>query len=183
MRRPHLTLALLLLASPAGAIEPGWHYSPLPGEGDRATLGCDRESTQLDFACLAVRCEDDYTAGVHIHTSRHPDDLGTWEMTVDREVKSVTAVADPAPYGGRFVEDGEWLLERLRQGTFVYLRHADDVGGSFRFIDLTGSFYAINRALAWCAPRVPPAEPEAASGVEIEAKQENGHGSSPAGTQ
>jgi hypothetical protein len=182
MRRSVAIIALLL-ATPATAMEPGWSYSPLPGEGDRATLGCARDSTAGDFACLAVRCEDDFTAGVHIHTSRHPDDLGVWEMTIDREVKSVTAVADQAPYGGRFVEDGEWLLERLRQGTFIYLRHADDAGGAFRFIGLTGSLYAINAALAWCAPRVPPAEPEAAPDVEAQSTKENANGPPPARTQ
>ena len=80
-------------------------------------------------------------------------------MTVDRENRSAIAAAGPGPYGGKFAEDADWLLERLRQGSFVYLRHAEDDGTPFRFIDLTGSLYAINHALAWCAPRVPATEP------------------------
>ncbi len=177
-------LSLLLLTGPAAAQTPGWHYSPLAGEGDRATLGCDRDSTATDFACLAVRCEDDFSVGLHIHTSRHPDDLGTWEMTLDRENKQVEAVASEAPYGGRIATETEWLLQGLRHGTFIYLRHADDVGGPFRFIDLSGSLYAITAALAWCAPRVPKtAEPNTASGVNPANSMENDNGPSPAGTQ
>jgi hypothetical protein len=155
---------LLALATPAAALEPGWHYSPLRGEGDRATLGCDREATADSYTCLAVRCEDDYTTGIHIHTSR-PQVLGTWEMTLDRENASFTAVADDAPYGGRFLERSDWLLERILQGTFIYLRHADDPVGAFAYIDLGGSLYAVNRALAFCAPRV-PVEPIARPGVQ-----------------
>jgi hypothetical protein len=151
-----LILALALLAGPAGAQEAGWHYSPLPGEGDRATLGCDREATPDDFVCLAVRCEDDFSTGVHIHTSRR-EAPGTWDMTLDRENASFVAEQSDAPYGGRFVEDADWLLERIAQGTFIYLRHAEDESGSFAYIDLTGSLFAINRALAYCAPRVPQA--------------------------
>lgn len=177
-------LSFLLLTTASVAQTPGWHYSPLPGEGDRATLGCDRDSTATNYACLAVRCEDDFSVGVHVHTSRHPDDLGTWEMTLDRENKQVVAEAAEAPYGGRIVEEADWLLQGLRHGTFVYLRHADDEGGAFRFIDLTGSLFAINAALAWCAPRVPEtAEPNDASGVDPATSMENDNGSSPAGTQ
>ena len=160
-------LSFLLLAPPSMAQSPGWQYSPLPGEGDRATLGCARDSTETDYACLAVRCEDDYSVGVHVHTSRHPDDLGSWDMTLDRENRRLVAEPAEAPYGGRFIEEAEWLLQGLRHGSFVYLRHAEDEGGPFRFIDLSGSLYAINAALAWCAPRVPPAtEPNDASGVD-----------------
>jgi hypothetical protein len=149
-----LILALCLLAAPAMAQQPGWHYSPLPGEGDRATLGCDRDAAQDAFVCLAIRCEDDFSTGVHIHTSR-ANVLGRWQMTLDRENASFVADPSPAPYGGRFIGNGEWLLDRIAQGTFIYLRHADDQESSFAFIDLTGSLHAINRALAFCAPRVP----------------------------
>lgn len=158
-----LILALALLVSPAMAQEPGWHYSPLPGEGDRAALGCDRDATPQHYTCLAVRCEDDFSTGVHVHTSRMPV-LGTWDMTLDRENASFIAEPSDAPYGGRFVERADWLLERIEQGTFIYLRHADDTGGSFAYIGLGGSLQAISRALAFCAPRVPP-EPKPAAGV------------------
>ena len=159
-----LILALLVLASPAAAQQPGWHYSPLPGEGDRAALGCDRDATPQQYTCLAVRCEDDFSIGVHVHASRQPL-LGEWEMTLDRENASFTAEPSDAPYGGRFVERADWLLDRIEQGTFIYLRHTNDDGGSFAYIDLGGSLQAIKRALAFCAPRVPPAEPKAAAGV------------------
>ena len=106
-------------------------------------------------------------------------------MTLDRENKQVVVeAATEAPYGGRIVEEADWLLQGLRHGTFVYLRHADDQGGPFRFIDLTGSLLAINAALAWCAPRVPDAaEPKDASGVDPANSMENENGPSPAGTQ
>lgn len=154
---------LLLLIAPAPGQEPGWHYSPLPGEGDRATLGCDREATRDDFTCLAVRCEDDFSVGVHVHTSRRHV-LGRWDMTIDRENASVVAEAAEGPYGGRFHNKAEWLLERISQGTFIYLRHAEDSEGAFAYIDLSGSLYAVNRALAFCAPRV-PVEPKPDPGV------------------
>lgn len=159
-----LTLALLALATPALAQEAGWHYSPLPGEGDRATLGCDRDASAETFTCLAVRCEDDFTTGVHVHSWR-PDDTGAWEMTIDREERTLFAEPADTPYGGRFVADADWLLDRLRHGSFVYLRPAGAEGQPFAFIDLSGSFFAINQALAWCAPRVPKGEPIPAPGV------------------
>lgn len=148
-----LTLALLLLSAPVTAQEPGWHYSPLPREGDRAALGCDREATSQAFTCLAVRCEDDFSTGIHIHTSR-PDRAGTWDMTLDRETASFVAEPSHAPYGGQFVARADWLLERIEQGTFIYLRHRNDAGG-FAYIDLGGSLAAIHQALAFCAPRLP----------------------------
>lgn len=99
-----LTAALALLAAPAAAQEAGWHYSPLPGEGDRATLGCARDSTPQNYACIAVRCEDDFTTGVHIHTSRPTGDVGRWAITVDKETRSFDAEA-AQPYGARLVGD------------------------------------------------------------------------------
>ena len=51
--------------------------------------------------------------------------------------------------------DGGGLLDGLRHGTFVYLRHEDDADGAFAHISLAGSFRAIEEALQWCAPRVP----------------------------
>ena len=175
-----LTL-LLLIAAPAVAEEPGWHYSPLGGEGDRATLGCNREATADSFTCLAVRCEDDFTVGLYVHSSL-PDDTGRWEMTVDRENRTLVAAPTDTPYGGRFTEDTPWLRERLEQGTFVYLRHEAD-GGPFSFISLEGSLYAITGALHWCAPRVPPSEPIAAPGVNPLTQMETPHGPPPARTQ
>lgn len=128
-------------------------------------MGCDRKARRDEFVCLAVRCEDDFTTGVHVHTSR-PDSLGGWEMTLDRENARYVARPSNAPYGGRFIEGADWLLDRIAQGTFIYLRHADDRAGSFAYIDLTGSLRAINSALAFCAPRVPaPIEPNDDAGV------------------
>lgn len=164
-RTQGLALALALLAAPATAQEAGWHYSPLPGEGDRATLGCDRDATTEVFACIAVRCEDDYTTGLYIHTDR-ADDTGAWDLTIDRENITLVGHATDAPYGTRIADEEGSLLERLAQGTFVYLRHGEEHEGPFRFIDLSGSLYAINRALAYCAPRTPASsEPDATPGV------------------
>lgn len=159
-----LILALGLLASPACAQQAGWHYSPLPGEGDRAALGCDRNAMPQEFTCLAVRCEDDFSTGVYVHTSG-PHVLGSWEMTLDRENASFSAEASSAPYGGQFIARADWLLERIEQGTFIYLRHADDGAGAYAYIDLGGSLLAIHQALAFCAPRVKPSEPITAEDV------------------
>lgn len=153
-----LGLFLLLAAPPALGFEPGWHYSPLPGEGDRASMGCARESSAESFACIAVRCEDDFSVGIHIHSSRAQGDVGRWAMTLDREDRVVEAVADESPYGARVIDDDGWLFDRLQQGTFAYLRHEDDDEAAFSFISLAGSYRAIHEALYWCAPRVPPAE-------------------------
>lgn len=158
-----LIAVLVVLATPVAAQQAGWGYSPLPGEGDRAAMGCDRDATPQDFTCLVVRCEDDFSTGVHIHTS-HPVALGEWEMTLDRENATFVAEQSPAPYGGRFVERADWLLDRIREGTFIYLRHLEDANGNFAYIDLGGSLFAVNRALAFCAPRV-PVEPITSDGV------------------
>lgn len=157
-----LILALALCAAPAAAQEAGWHYSPLPGEGDRAALGCARDATPQDYTCLAVRCEDDFSIGIHVFTSR-PVTLGGWDMTIDRETATLSAEAAPGPYGGRFIDQADWLLERIRQGTFIYLGHRDDPA-PVAFIDLGGSLQAINAALSFCAPRV-RVEPNASEGV------------------
>src|SRR5690606_13523551 len=94
-----LILALAALVTPAAAQEPGWHYSPLPGEGDRATLGCALGSTPERFACIAVRCEDGFAAGIHLHTSR-ASDVGHWAITIDKETRIFSAET-AAPYGAR----------------------------------------------------------------------------------
>jgi hypothetical protein len=159
-------IALLLLIQPALAQTAGWHFSPLAGEGDRAAMGCARGSTPQDFTCLVVRCEDDFTTGLHLYASRFGGAAGTWTMTLDREDKSFVAEASDGPYGAQIRQDADFLLDRLRHGTFVYLRHSEDQYAPFAFISLAGSMTTINEALYWCAPRVPRAEQNAGSGVD-----------------
>ncbi len=156
-------MLLALLCAPAAAQEAGWHYSPLSGEGDRATLGCALGSTPDAYACIAVRCEDDYSTGVHIHTSRPEGDAGRWAITIDKETRSFDAVA-AEPYGARLVGDYSWVLDNLAHGAVAYLEPEDGSGMPANHIALDGSFYAINAALAFCAPRV-PVEPKAGTGV------------------
>ena len=155
--------ALLLLAMPAAAQEAGWHYSPLPGEGDRAALGCALNSTPDAYACIAVRCEDDFTIGVHIHTSRQQGDAGDWAITVDKETRSFTAEA-ATPYGARLVGDFSWVLHNLSHGAVAYLAPEDGSDMPANHMPLDGSLYAINAALAFCAPRI-PVEPIPDAGV------------------
>ncbi|QQR38763.1 hypothetical protein [Devosia rhizoryzae] len=183
MKRALAPLILCLLASPALAIEPGWHVSPLPGEGDRASLGCARDSSDTDFACLAVRCEDDYSVGVHVYTTRLGGDTGRWTMTLDREDKVFKTSTDASPYGARLADPEGVLLDRIRHGTFIYLQHADDTHAPFRYIDLGGSFQSVAEALYWCAPRVPPSEQNTAPDVDPDNEMEKRHEPSPAGTQ
>lgn len=158
-------MALGLLAAPAQGIEPGWHYSPFPGEGDRASMGCSRDADAEAHACLVVRCEDDFAVGVHVLSSRQGGDGGRWEITADRETMVLAAVAERGPYGARFAgaDDADWLLDRLRHGSYIYLRHEADSDAPFAFIDLSGSFTAIAEALYWCAPR---AERNAEPGID-----------------
>ena len=169
-RTQKLTVALLLallLCPTLAAQEAGWHYSPLPGEGDRATLGCALTSTTTSFACLAVRCEDDFSTGIHIHTSRAQGDAGIWAITVDKQTRSFTALPGP-PYGGRLTGDTAWVLDNLRNGAVAYLEPDDDTPMPANHIALDGSLYAINHALAWCAPRLPANEPMATPNVETQ---------------
>jgi len=151
---------------PATGQAPGWHYSPLPGEGDRASQGCTRGSTSTDFTCLAVRCEDDYSTGLYVYSSRLGGDAGRWEMTLDRERRQMAAQVDSGVYGARLDDPEGWLLDGLRHGSFVYLRHADDEQGAFAFLDLSGSYRSITEALQWCAPRLPPVEQIGEPGAE-----------------
>lgn len=145
---------LMAIALPALAQEAGWHYSPFPGEGDRAALGCSANSTPQNFTCLAVRCEDDYSVGLHIHTSRADGDKGSWTLQFDREFeRTVEAEAADGPYGARVVGDVARLVELLRVSGLVYLDRPDNAPIE-RQIPLTGSLNAINRALFFCAPRV-----------------------------
>ena len=149
------------LAAPALAQESGWHYSPLPGEGDRAAMGCTYGSTPEKHACLVVRCEDDFTVGLHIHTSRPEGDVGRWHIEFDKGDPrlDVTAIADGSPYDARIEGDVAPLIEALKNGAVVYL---DPESGPplERAISLSGSLYVINQALYFCAPKVPD-EPEA----------------------
>ena len=158
-----LILALPLLVLPAIAQEAGWHYSPLPGEGDRATLGCALNSTPEVYACIAVRCEDDFSTGVHIHTSRPESDAGRWAITIDKETRTFDAEA-AEPYGARLVGDYSWVLENLANGAVAYLEPENGSGMPANHIALDGSLYAINAALAFCTPRV-PVEPITETGV------------------
>ena len=159
-------IALLALVQPSLAQAPGWQFSTLPGEGDRAAMGCDRDASGAHFTCLVVRCEDDFSTGIHIHASRFGGAAGTWTMTLDREDRSFMAEKSDGPYGARIREDAGLLLDRLRHGTFVYLRHSEDEYAPFAFISLDGSMKAIAEALYWCAPRRPPAEQNTAPGVD-----------------
>lgn len=142
------------IATPTLAQESGWHYSPLPGEGDRATLGCSSGATPESFTCLAVRCEDDFSVGLHIHTSRADGDAGNWVMEFDKEGERfpVTAVADGSPYHARIDGDVAPILELVRNSGLVYLDPDSDLPID-RAISLSGSLVAINQALYFCAPK------------------------------
>ena len=141
---------------PALAQQAGWHYSPLPGEGDRAAMGCTYASTPEQHACLVVRCEDDFSVGLHLQTSRPEGDAGSWVLEFDREMQRfpVAASADGSPYGARIEGDVEELLFNLRNAGLVYL---EPQGGSpiDRAISLSGSLDAITQALYFCAPKAP----------------------------
>ena len=148
--------ALAAFASPALAQEAGWHYSPLEGEGDRAALGCGMGSTPKEFACLAVRCEDDFEVGLHIHTSRPGGDAGRWRIDIDREAgHEVDAKPDGSPYHARIEGDVTPLLEALRNGGIAYIEPRAGQEVPKNGIPLDGSLYAINQALYFCAPKVP----------------------------
>ena len=154
-----------LCSLPASAQQAGWSYSPLPGEGDRAAIGCGLESSPEIFACVAVRCEDDFSTGVHIYTSRPQSDAGRWAITIDKETRSFDAEA-AEPYGARLVGDFSWVLHNLANGAVAYLEPEDGSPMPDNHIALDGSLYAINRALAFCAPRnPPPVEPIGTPGV------------------
>ncbi|UYN99080.1 MAG: hypothetical protein KIT02_14275 [Devosia sp.] len=169
--RAKILIMLTLAASPALAFEPGWHPSPLAGEGDRASMGCPAAAEGVEQACIIVRCEDDYSTGIHIQSGRWPGAEGNWHLTLDREDRTIAAIADAGPYSARLVDGDGWLLDGLLHGTFVYLRHAEDIDGPYQQITLEGSFRAIGEALYWCAPRVPRGEQNAPPGVDPESQQ------------
>lgn len=144
------------------AQQAGWQYSPLGGEGDRAAMGCAHGATPDRHSCIVVRCEDDFSVGVHIHTNRPGGDAGRWRIEFDKgdPAFDVTAVADASPYGARIAGDVEPILFGLRNLGLVYL--APLQGAEIdQQIELGGSLRAINEALYFCAPRVlPDAEPK-----------------------
>jgi hypothetical protein len=135
------------LAAAASAQEPGWHYSPLAGEGD-----CAAGSGATHYTCLAVRCEDDFSVGLHVHTSRAGGDTGAWSLDVDKESFEIEAAADGSPYGARVSGDVTTLLDRLRHGYIAYLDPVAGAPVARNGITLAGSLYAINQALYFCAP-------------------------------
>lgn len=175
-------LALAALVFPAAGQQAGWSYSPLPGEGDRAALGCGLKSSPELYTCVAIRCEDDYSTGVHIYTSRPQTSVGRWAITVDKETRSFDAEA-AEPYGARLVGDFSWVLYNLANGAVAYLEPEDGSPMPDNHIALDGSLYAINRALAYCAPRV-PVEPNGHPGVLLpDTNLEKPNGPPPARTQ
>jgi hypothetical protein len=159
-RQSTCALLLLALATQAAAQQAGWRYSPLPGEGDRAALGCGHGADASRFTCLAVRCEDDYAVGLHIHTSREGGDAGRWRLDIDKESFTVDAAGGDAPYGARIAGDVETLIDRLKHGAIAYLDAVDGPAVERNGIALAGSLYAINQALYFCAPRNPQADAE-----------------------
>lgn len=149
-----LALLSMVLALPAQAQTTPWRYSPLPGEGDRASIGCTPDSDEQDFACLVVRCEDDFSTGIYIHTSRPEGDAGRWNITIDKATETFDAATGPGPYGARVTDKDDWLIESIEQGGLAYL---EPLAGSLparNGISLMGSLYAIAEALAFCAPKV-----------------------------
>jgi hypothetical protein len=155
MRRAVIMALSLAATLPAAAQREGWSYSPLPGEGDRATMGCALDSAPDEFACLAVRCEDDFTVGLYVHTSLAAADIGKWRITVDKEERGFSGEPNSAGYGARLAGDLEWLLDGLKQGAAAFLDPGGRASLSRNHIPLDGSLYAINSALAYCAPRRP----------------------------
>lgn len=162
-------LVIGLAIPPTLGQEAGWHYSPLPGEGDRATLGCSYGANPKSHTCLAVRCEDDFSVGLHIHTSRADGDTGRWTLEFDKEGERfpVTAVEDASPYHARIEGDVAPILDLLKNSGLVYL---DPEGSALtdRAISLSGSLTAINQALYFCAPKT-PVEHAGSSGDEVPA--------------
>jgi len=176
---------IMLAVTPGWAQESSWHYSPLPGEGDRAALGCASGSTETAYACIAVRCEDDFSVGLHLYTSRPEGDFGDWIVDIDEDAHAVSGEPDDGPYGARITSDSTLLRDGLEQGAVAYLQPQFGAPLPLAVIPLSGSLAAITAALAFCAPRVPKAadEPNAHAGVKHNNIKENEHGPSPARTQ
>lgn len=152
-------VCLTLLASlvPVAAQEAGWHYSPYPGEGDRAALGCAYGSTPQIHTCIAVRCEDDYTVALHLDTTRLGGDAGRWQLEIDNEDFTVTAVeVVGSPYGAKVSGDVSAIIGAIKNGVSLFLDPLDGSPVASSGIGLSGSLYAINQALYFCAPRIVP---------------------------
>lgn len=145
--------------------EPGWQFSPLAGEGDRAALGCTKDSTSTSYTCLVVRCEDDFSVGLHIHTSRLGGGAGRWDLSLDKDTVPLVAVPDQSPYGTRAEGDLPRILDGLEQGLVAYLDPADGTPGNVSYIPLEGSLKTIRQALYFCAPRVEQGQPTPADVV------------------
>ncbi|MFD1941478.1 hypothetical protein [Paradevosia shaoguanensis] len=144
---------VLMSAAAASGEEPGWHFSPLAGEGDRAALGCTVDSTNVSFTCLAVRCADDFSVALHLHTSRAGGPAGRWELTFDRQNFPAIAVPDTSPYGSRLEGDVAGIIEAIEQGETGYIEPVDGSRGNSSRLPLSGSLQAIRQALYFCAPR------------------------------
>lgn len=101
---------------------------------------------------------------MHLYTSRAASSAGRWAITVDKETRSFDAEA-AEPYGAKLVGDFGWVLHNLTHGAVAYLEPEAGPGMPANHIPLDGSLYAINNALAWCAPRLPVGEPKEISDV------------------
>ena len=138
------------------AQESGWHYSPYPGEGDRAALGCAYESTPEIHTCVAVRCEDDFSVALYIDTKRLGGDGGRWRFEIDDASHDVVATeVVNSPYGAKVDGDVMAILEGIKNGVSLYLEPLEGNPLTRNGIGLSGSLYAINQALYFCAPDVP----------------------------
>lgn len=155
MKQLFAVMVPFMFFSSANAQEAGWSYSYALNEGDRATAGCAMGSTPDAYGCVVVRCEDDFSVGVYIDTSRPEGDLGTWHVTVDKLEFAFEVVETDAPYGGRVTGSLDWLLDGLKQGATSYIRPDEGDGLPHSFIPLDGSLLAINEAFYFCAPLVP----------------------------
>jgi hypothetical protein len=149
-------VASLAFSNGASAQQSGWHYSPYAGEGDRAALGCAYQSTPEIHTCVAVRCEDDFSVALYIDTKRLGGDGGRWRLQVDEAQHEVIAeaVAD-SPYGAKVVGDVGPIIEAIKNGVSLYLDPLEGSPLTRNGIGLSGSLYAINRALYFCAPKAP----------------------------
>ena len=108
-------LASLILALPSPAQEPGWSYSPLPREGDRAALGCASGSTKAEFHCLAVRCEVDGQLAIYAYATEPAAFTGRWTLQIDKQNYAVFGLPGwmSQPYTSRIAEAPPGLTETL----------------------------------------------------------------------
>ncbi|MCF1740995.1 hypothetical protein [Paradevosia shaoguanensis] len=144
---------VLMSAAAASGEEPGWHFSPLAGEGDRAAMGCTIDTTSVSHTCIVVRCADDFSVALHLHTSRAGGPAGRWELTLDRQSFPVNIVADATPYGARVEGDATGIIEGIEQGETGYIEPLDGARGNSSRLPLKGSLQTIRQALYFCAPR------------------------------